>query len=312
VLWKFPEVSLAPEVIWNPGGVFPITNTLLCTWITIIALVAFFYFGTRKAALIPSGFQNFVEWVIEFLLNLVNSVVGTRRDKAARFFPWVASFFIFILVANLMDVLPGIDTIGSVKGQEIAALPANCGTVLGFLPACRPISLGPIQLLFGNISNLITPWFRPPTTDLNLTVAMALLSVGATQFFGFYHLGAKEHLLKYFNFRALRKGPLGLIDLVVGLLEIISETARIISFSFRLFGNIFAGSLVLAAFAFILPFISTIIFIPFEIFVAVMQALIFALLTLVFMEIGTTSHEAHEEHLVEEEQKVLQEGKTAA
>ncbi|MBX5448500.1 MAG: F0F1 ATP synthase subunit A, partial [Thermogemmatispora sp.] len=135
---------------------------------------------------------------------------------------------------------------------------------------------------------------------------------GATQFFGFYHLGAKEHLSKYFNFRALRKGPMGLIDVVVGLLEIISEAARIISFSFRLFGNIFAGSLVLAAFAFILPFVAAIIFIPFEIFVAVMQALIFSLLTLVFMEIGTTSHEAHEEHLVEEEQKVLQGEKAAA
>jgi F-type H+-transporting ATPase subunit a len=312
VLWKFPEVSLAPEVIWNPGGIFPITNTLLCTWITILALVAFFYFGTRNASLIPSGFQNFVEWIVEFLVNLVNGVVGSRKDKAARFFPWVASFFIFILCANLMDVLPGIDTIGSLKGEEIAHVGGNCAPVLGFLPSCQPLSLGPIHFLFGNISNLIIPWFRPPTTDLNLTVAMALLSVGATQFFGFYHLGAKEHLSKYFNFRALRKGPMGLIDVVVGLLEIISEAARIISFSFRLFGNIFAGSLVLAAFAFILPFVAAIIFIPFEIFVAVMQALIFALLTLVFMEIGTTSHEAHEEHLVEEEQKVLQGEKAAA
>ncbi len=312
MLWKFPEVSLAPEVIWNPGGIFPISNTLLCTWITILALVAFFYFGTRNATLIPSGFQNVVEWIIEFLQNLVNGVVGTRKDKARRFFPWVASFFIFILFANLMDVLPGVDTIGNLKGDEIQHVHSSCQPVLGFLPACQPLSLGPIHFLFGDISNLITPWFRPPTTDLNLTVVMALLSVGATQFFGFYHLGAREHLSKYFNFRALRKGPMGAIDLIVGLLEIVSETARIVSFSFRLFGNIFAGSLVLAAFAFILPFVATIIFIPFEIFVAVMQALIFSLLTLVFMEISTTSHEAHEEHLVEEEQKVLQGEKTAA
>src|SRR5205807_657992 len=102
-------------------------------------------------------------------------------------------------------------------------------------------------------SNQIVPWIRPATSDLNLTLAMAIISVVVTQVFGFYWIGAKAHLSKYFNFR----GP---IDLFVGLVEIVSELARIISFSFRLFGNIFAGSIVLAVFAFVLPFLADIAF----------------------------------------------------
>jgi F-type H+-transporting ATPase subunit a len=109
-----------------------------------------------------------------------------------------------------------------------------------------------------------------------------------TQIFGFYWLGWKEHLSKYFNF----KGP---IDFFVGILEIVTEAARILSFSFRLFGNIFAGGAVLAVFAFLLPFLADAIFIPLELFVAFIQAFIFAILTLVFMQIATSSHEPHAE-----------------
>jgi len=146
-------------------------------------------------------------------------------------------------------------------------------------------------LLWGARSSEIIPWIRPATTDLNLTLAMALVSVVATQIVSFSMLGFKEQTSKYLNFRAIKeKGGMGIIDFVVGLLEIISELGRIISFSFRLFGNVFAGSVLLAVFAYLLPVVANIIFVPFELFVGAIQAFVFAFLTLLFMQVGTTSH----------------------
>lgn len=271
MLWRLPEITIAPDVIIplfpNGNG---ITNTLLCTWLSIIALVAIFYFGTRRRDLIPSGMQNLVEWAIELLLGLVESVAG--KENAKKFFALVATFFTFILVANLFDVLPGVDTIGSVNLAAINA--AHLAPPTGIF-------------LFGEYSNKIIPWLRPPTSDLNLTVAMALVSVVVTQIFGFLIRGPKQHLSRFFNFSS----P---INFYVGILELISEIARVISLSFRLFGNIFAGGIVLAIFALLLPIVGDVVFIPFELFVAFLQAFIFALLTLVFMQITVTSHVVHE------------------
>lgn len=286
MLWKLPNISLAPDVIIPlfPDG-SGITNTLFCTWLSIIVLAAFFYFGTRKHAIVPDRFQAIVEMIVEYLLGLVNSVVADR-DKAKKFFPLVATFFIFILVSNLLDVVPGVDTIGQIHVTQ----PLSSQPFLGFIPQNRPV-FG--IFLFGDISNQLIPWIRPATSDLNLTLAMALVSVITTQVYGFITLGPKEQLFKYFNFPALRKGGAGIIEFIAGLIEIVSELARIISFSFRLFGNIFAGTALLAVFSFLLPFVSTIVFIPFELFVAAVQALVFSLLTLVFLEIATTSHAEH-------------------
>jgi F-type H+-transporting ATPase subunit a len=272
--WELQPIQIQPEVIFTIFG-FPITNTLLGTWISIIALVLVFFLGTRRRNLIPSGMQNVVEWIVEYLLNLTEGVSG--KVKAKKFFPLVATFFIFILFCNLLDVFPGVDTIGTVN-----------------LEALKVAHLSPPTTFFllGDYSNKLTPWVRPGTSDLNLTLAMALVSVIVTQIFGFYTLGARQQLSRYFNFKALfTHGFQGPIEFFVGLIELVTEISRILSFSFRLFGNIFAGSAVLAVFAFILPFIANVIFIPLELFVAFVQALIFSLLTLVFLEIGTTSHE---------------------
>jgi F-type H+-transporting ATPase subunit a len=278
VLWKLQPIQIQPEVIFTIFG-FPITNTLIGTWISIIILFLVFFLGTRRRDLIPSGMQNAVEWIVEYLLNLTESVAGTV--KARKFFPLVATFFIFILFCNLLDIFPGVDTIGTVNLEALK---------LAHLSA--PTSF----FLLGEYSNKLTPWVRPGTSDLNLTLALALVSVIVTQIFGFYTLGAKQHLSKYFNFKVLfTHGFQGPIEFFVGLIEIITELSRILSFSFRLFGNIFAGSAVLAVFAWLLPFVSDAVFIPLELFVGFVQALIFALLTLVFLEIATTSNEDVEE-----------------
>ena len=273
MLWKLQEIKIQPDVIFNING-FQITNTLIGTWLSIIVLIVLFYFGTRKREVIPSGLQNAVEWIVEYLLSLVQGVAG--KDKGRKFFPLVATFFIFILFCNLLDVFPGVETFGWINLTALSA---------AHLPP--PTSI----FLFGDYSNKIAPWIRPGTSDLNLTLAMALVSVITTQVFGFYTLGWREQLGKYFNFRALFKFNFqGFIEFFVGILEIVTELSRILSFSFRLFGNVFAGGAVLAVFAFILPFAADIVFIPFELFIAFVQALIFSLLTLVFLEIATTSY----------------------
>jgi F-type H+-transporting ATPase subunit a len=278
VLWKLQPIQIQPEVIFTIFG-FPITNTLIGTWISIIILFLVFFLGTRRRDLIPSGMQNAVEWIVEYLLNLTESVAGTV--KARKFFPLVATFFIFILFCNLLDIFPGVDTIGTVNLEALKVAHLSAPTSF---------------FLLGEYSNKLTPWVRPGTSDLNLTLALALVSVIVTQIFGFYTLGAKQQLSKYFNFKALfTHGFQGPIEFFVGLIEIITELSRILSFSFRLFGNIFAGSAVLAVFAWLLPFVSDAVFIPLELFVGFVQALIFALLTLVFLEIATTSHEDVEE-----------------
>jgi F-type H+-transporting ATPase subunit a len=277
VFWKLIELNVQPDLLFTiPGINLPVTNTLLCTWLVILGLIVLVYFIRRRQDLVPQGFQNFAEWAAESLQNLVEGVSGKVRGR--KFFPLVATLFVFILFGNLVDVLPGIDTIGTVHG------------------AINPVNLGPIHLLFGDDSNRLIPWFRPPTTDLNLTFAMAIIVVIVCQVIGFAALGPRIHLGKYFKFKGLfSKGVSGPIEFFVGLIEIVTELSRILSFAFRLFGNIFAGSAVLAVFGFLTVGVANIIFIPLEIFVAFVQALVFALLTLVFLEMASTGHD-HEEH----------------
>ena len=296
-LWKLLEIRIQPEVIFYIGPL-PVTNTLLCTWISILILVVFFFFATRRRALVPSGIQNVAEYLIEYLLGLVEGVSG--KEKGRRFFPLVATLFIFIITCNLLDVIPGVDTIGTIDTAAAHAAHITAQPVLGFL-------------LFGDLSNLLIPWILPASTDLSLNFAMSLTVVVTCQVIGFTTLGPIEHLGKYINlrtlFRSLRKLDFagmfqGIIEFFVGIIDIISELSRILSLAFRLFGNIFAGSAVLAVFAFILPFISDVVFIPFELFIAFVQALVFSLLTLVYLEMATTSeHTAEEEYEQKEEQR---------
>lgn len=284
MFWKLPDIVIQPDVLFTiPGINLPVTNTLLCTWLIILLLIILAVAAVsqvrREQNLVPRGFQNFAEWGVESLLNLVEGVSG--KEKGRKFFPLVATLFIFIVFANLVDVLPGIDTIGTVHGT-----------------VAHPHTLWIFNFLSGNDTGAIVPWFRPPTTDLNLTFAMALIVVIVCQVFGFATLGAGEHLSKYFKFKELFTKPAGAIEFFVGLVELVTELSRILSFAFRLFGNIFAGSAVLAVFGFLTLGIGNVIFIPLELFVAFVQALVFSLLTLVFLEMATTghSHADEEEH----------------
>ncbi len=317
-LWKLLEIKIQPDVIFTTPFGFSVTNTLLCTWISIVVLVVFFYLGSRRSDLIPRGWQNFVEWAVESLLGLVEGVSG--KEKGKKFFPLVATLFLFIVVSNALDVFPGVDTVGWINqtGVQQIQRSGNCAPVLGIFPSCQPVAG---FLLFGNLSNQLIPWIRPATTDLNLNFAMAIVVIITVQVFGFITLGPFEHLGRFFNVRTLFRSLIrfngmgivqGVIEFFVGLLEIIDELARVLSLSFRLFGNIFAGSVVLAVFAFILPLFADIVFIPFELFVAFVQALVFALLSLIYLEIATTPHHAESETPEEAREETRQREERAA
>jgi F-type H+-transporting ATPase subunit a len=289
VLWNLPHIGVPVDILFyipfgNTNG-FPVTNTFIITWVTILIILSFFYAALRHPRVVPKGVQNLVEWVFQLLLNLCEDVAG--KENGRRFFPWVATIFLFVLIANWWEIVPGVESLGTVA------------------PGVNAPHLGPIYFLFGANSNQITPWLRPPSTDLNLTIAIALTSVVITQYYGIRRLGVFRHMTKYLNYR---EGPLGII---IGLLEFVLEMIRVVSFSFRLFGNLFAGDVLLLVMAFLVPFIGATPFYFLEIFVGFIQAFVFAMLTLVFMTLAVTPPEHGEEHVVAEHAPAV-ETRTAA
>jgi len=265
------EITLAAEPIAEVAG-FSITNSLLNTWLVVFILIAGSLILRNKLKQRPKGLQNIFEMVIEGGLNLCDSVTNSR-DKSKKIFPFVFSLFLFILVNNWMGLLPGIGSIGFVE---------TSGT-----------------------HSVFVPFFRGGTADLNTTLALALLVVVFANIFGIISAGIWKYFNKYINLKVLAQIPAKVlkeptvlivnpIKFFVGLIELIGEVAKIASLSFRLFGNIFAGEVLLSSMAVIFAFGLPIPFMFLEIIVGVIQALIFAMLTLVYYTIATTDHE--EEH----------------
>lgn len=249
------HIVLAPEIIGHIGFL-PITNTMLVTWIVMIFLVSISYFATRKLVAIPSGLQNFFEMVIETGYDTVENLA---HNKTKVFFPFVMTFFLFIITANWFGLFPGFGTItiDKVHGEEIEHLPL----------------------------------LRSINSDLNTTLALALISAVITHFFALKYLGLGEYLKKWFSFNP--------IFMFVGLLELVSEITKVVSLSFRLFGNIFAGEVVLATVATLSRFTAFLVPIPFyflEIIVGFVQAAVFMMLTLVFMVLLSEKHTGESPH----------------
>ncbi|HEX6540338.1 MAG TPA: F0F1 ATP synthase subunit A [Ktedonobacterales bacterium] len=271
MLWKLPQIMVPVEPI-----IGPITSTLLLAIVNAILIFVIFYVFSRRKKLLPGRIQGALEWLVQSMLGLCEEVAG--REKGRKFFPWVFGIFIFVLMGNLWEVIPGIETIGAINHE---------------IPGCEGAT-GP--LLAQHYSNCLTPWLRPPSTDLNFTLAIAVISVVVTQIYGWRLLGARAQIGRYITFRE------GIIGLFVGLLEAVLELARIISFGFRLFGNLFAGDTLLLVIGFLLPVVGPVPFYFLEIFVGFIQAFVFAMLTLIFLTLGTTSHghaDAEEEHAAE-------------
>jgi F-type H+-transporting ATPase subunit a len=263
---ELPHISMAAEPLFHIGS-FPITNSLLTTWICMVFIILVSWLATRRMTLVPTGLQNLVETAVEMFYNGVARV--RAGQQAALFLPLAGTFFFFILLANWMGLLPGFGSIGLMVEHH-----------------------GEMEFV---------PILRPANTDLNTTVALALFSVIATQIYGIKVRG----FFRYAN-RFIRVGgfvdffknpgnPMRLvnaaIDLaLIGPLEMIDELTKLLSFSFRLFGNIFAGEVLLIVISLLLPYLAPLPFLALELFVGYIQALIFATLTLVFVR-----HATHEE-----------------
>jgi F-type H+-transporting ATPase subunit a len=276
--YELPGISLAAEEIPLPFEVpllgHSVPNTLPATWLSMLVLIVVAFFATRKMKLLPSGLQNVVEAIIEMFYNFVEGVAG---ENAQTFFPLVATFFFFILLSNWMGILPGFGSIGIWEEHK------------------------------GHL--VLIPFFRSANAHLSTTIALATISVGATQYFGFKLLGL-PFLGRYFTFKSTSRreetpatsgmerfvGKLGgfmerVANTFVGILELISEFIKIMSFSFRLFGNIFAGEVLLIVVSFLCAFLASLPFMLLEIFVGFVQALIFSMLSLVFFMIATAHHD---------------------
>jgi F-type H+-transporting ATPase subunit a len=247
--------TLASETIAHIGT-FELRNTLVMAWLAMIVLVFIALAGRIKGyKLIPGRFQTMLEMVVEGLFDFFDSILQDRK-LTRLIFPMVATFFLFILVANWMGILPGVGSI-TVKGMHD-----------------------------GHLMDI--PVFRSMNADVNVTLAFSLISVIVTQIIGVASIGILPHLGKYIV--APWKSPIGTF---VGLLEFIGEFARLIAFTFRLFGNIFAGEVLLVVISFLVPYVVPIPFLGLEIFVGFIQALVFCLLTLAFIKMSVTAHGDH-------------------
>jgi F-type H+-transporting ATPase subunit a len=283
------SVAVAPEPVFCIGGVresaercasgIPITDSMILTYIVLAVIIIVAVAATRNMKLVPTGLQNTVETVVEFLYTFGQSV---DRKNVGKFFPIYATIFIFFLFSNFSGLVPGVSNIG-VCAPEHAAGEAHAE---GEAKAEKIW----IDTLPGSCAEgtKLVPFLRSPSTDLNVTFAYALVAVFMVQYFGFQALGL-GYLTKFFNFK---EGAMGTF---VGIMELISEFVRIMAFAFRLFGNLFAGKTVIVVMTFLFPYLLPLPFYGLEVFVAVIQAVIFAVLTLVFMSLAVVAH-GHDDH----------------
>ena len=265
-----PHPELPAHVIFHILG-FPITNSILAAWVTIAVVVTLFWAVTRRSKLIPGRLQSMLEGLLGGLFDFCQSVAGEVNGR--RFFPLVATIFIFVVFNAWLGLLPGY------------------GTIL-------------IHTTGGE-----THLLKPANTDMNMALALALISFVFVEYFGLRAHGIR-YLGKFFSFGGMVgglglifRGKLksgvsalftGVINIFIGMIELLSEFIRIVSFTFRLFGNMTAGEILLLAVMFLVPWVVAPIFYGLELIVGFVQALIFGGLTLIFLTLAVThGEEAH-------------------
>ena len=243
------NISLRAEDIFHIGG-FTVTNAILMAFLILVIFTVYAIALRRRLAMVPGMAQNMTEAVFEGALGLMASVLGSRRT-AEKYFPLIFTIFIFVLASNWLGLVPGVGSV--MVGQGANAVPL----------------------------------LRSPSSDVNFTLALALIAVTMVNVFAVSVVGLRHRVSVFFNF----KSPIGFF---VGILELISEFARIISFTFRLFGNVFAGEVLLAIMALLAPYLVPLPFMALEVFTGFIQAFIFGMLTLIFVALAITPHEGEE------------------
>lgn len=276
----FVAIPLAAEPVFQIGD-FTITNSMVNAYIAVAFFILVAFIVTKKKSLVPKGIYNLIEGLVEFALNEINKVTEDMK-KTRKFLPLVATIFFFVLFSNWLGLLPGTGSIG----------------VYGYLH-------GHFELI---------PLLRPATSDLNMTLGIALIAVLSTHLAGFLTLGPVSHVSKFLNFRGIlqsfKNGPMAVIvaviEFFVGLIEIIGEFAKTLSLSLRLFGNIFAGEVLMTVMLGLFSYVLPVPFIFLEILVGAIQATVFAMLTLAFLVVATMDHGHGDEH---EEEHNTEKGK---
>lgn len=262
------EVTIFAEPIFHIGN-FRITNSLLISWFVVLLVFVVGLRLRKKINIIPGKIQNIFEMAIDKLLEIFDSVTNSR-EKSLNFFPLIFVLFVFILLNNWFGLLPGVGSIGRIVSE--------------------------------NGEKVFVPFFRGGTADFNTTLALAIIGVIASHIIGVVSVGVFSHFNKFINIKAILEMPRKIfkdpvvlvvnpIKVFVGVLEIIGEIAKVASLSFRLFGNIFAGEVLLASISAIFAFGAPIPFIFLEVLVGLIQALIFAILVLVYLTMNATVEE---------------------
>jgi len=240
------NISIFAEPLFSIAG-FPVTNSMLVGWVMAILLIIFGLCARRRLSLVPRGAQNFFEAILEQILAMIDSVTH-NREQSKKFFPLIATIFLFIVSVNWAGLIPGSGSIG-----------------------IRELHEG---------ESVLIPFIRSTSADLNFTIALAIISVVTVQVVGIASVGFFKYAGRFINFSS----P---INFFVGILELVSEVAKLISFSFRLFGNIFAGEVLLTVMTVLVPYIIPLPFLALEVFVGFIQAFVFAILTLVFLKMAS-------------------------
>ena len=288
---KYSETPLFGNFYW--------TNTLTAMVIADVLIILMALTVRRvvkkvdkDGSLIPMGVTGAIEAILEMIYNLTESTAG---KWARKIFPFFATITLFVLIVNWMELIPGVDSIGILhqahegEGYQVQHLTGNLATLV--YPACEEAAAEGGEHAAECYE--LVPYIRVLSTDLNFTVALALISVTMTQVFGYRALGF-SYFQKFINVKGMKKSPLfGAIDFGVGILEMVSEISKILSFSFRLFGNIFAGTVLLFVIGTLVPIFAQSIFLLLEFFVGLIQAVVFGMLTMVFMSQATAGHGEH-------------------
>ena len=305
----FPSDMAAISVAAEPIGLGPVfTNAVLTSFLLSAVLVVFAFFLGRRLTERPGPVQNIVESVIEGLHNLVKDAAPKRWVES--FFPIVATIFLYLVVVNMFSLLtPFLGAIGPAHSTSEGGVTVDAerfgiprvvligGEVEDLEPLHHPGQHDSTHVEGGHDDEhadhvLIVPFLRAPSSDLNMPLALALITVILTQWFGLRARGPR-YLSTFLPLGGLRRKGLTtwLVELFVGVLEGLSELARIVSFSFRLFGNVFAGEVVLIVISSLVPLGLIVVFFGLEIFVGLIQAIVFFLLALVFFSIAAGEHD---------------------
>jgi len=292
------EISLAAEKIFSIAGV-EITNSVLSAVIVVAVIISLtLLIGRNLRFENPGKVQLVLEMLIEALMSQISGTLGMARTK--KIFSFVFTFFVFILFSNLFGLLPFVPAIGLQHDGDAATLETNeTAVVQAETLTAETEQVEPDLTLSGCLKSKecflttqgvkeftsFSHLFRAPTSDLSMTITLALIAVFMINLLGVVSLKL-SYFKKFFNFS-------NVIFTVAGLLELISEFSRIISFSFRLFGNIFAGETLLAVITNLSFGVATLPFLFLELFVAFIQAFVFFMLTSIFIGLATARHEDH-------------------